>query len=163
MSYEKERAIAEAATQGPWEWANGHLTTAWAEPAYPRDIKHTVLSSWGYGSTSEIEVSDENRAFMETFHPKRVLELLNELEAHKQQTQRLRDQNTRLMAGNFTAAERIDWLKKFNESDTENRELRARLKAVKDLYEKRSNQTVGNFTEEEELFLADLIQAVRGE
>lgn len=129
MSLEKELEIVNAATSGPWVWEppseddwpqhDQSLVTTWkGDDGHPE----TVILGWGY-TASGIEATPQDRQFIATFNPLRVRELLLEI-------RRLRDQNSRLMAGNHTPAERIDWLKKFADSDDENRELRARLAAV---------------------------------
>ena len=86
MTLDDFRKIAEAATPGPWEWErpseddfpqhDQSLVTTWkeedGEPA-------TVLHGWGYDA-SGTEAEPQDRLFIATFNPKRVLELLAQIE-----------------------------------------------------------------------------------
>lgn len=81
------RAVAEAATPGPWEWEQSSadpspsgdeplVTSNPGEDGYP-DV---VLSGWGYDE-SGTEASDEDRAHIATFDPPTVLALIAALES----------------------------------------------------------------------------------
>lgn len=86
MTAAELRRIAEAATKGPWEWErpseddfpqhDQSLVTTWKEEdGHPA----TVLHSWGYDA-SGTEAEPQDRLFIATFNPQRVLELLDENE-----------------------------------------------------------------------------------
>lgn len=90
------RKIAENATPGPWEWAppsdeswpmeDESLETSWiGEHGY----KETVLSGWGH-SASGTAAEPQDREFIATFNPERVLELLDRLERAEAALQRVR-------------------------------------------------------------------------
>jgi len=138
MTLDDLRKIAEAATEGPWApWPdqdgtphmNGLLMVGNADAVIPEG--ETWIEGVDINPIAHV-LTPEDRLFIATFNPKRVLELLDRIE-------RLRHQNSRLMAGNFTPAERADWRGAFIRADDENRHLRARLAAVEKLHKREEN------------------------
>lgn len=138
------RQVAEKATPGPWE-AYGNIVAGITGPggcggcSGTLSPDHEPACYW-----SEIAQAGEPEAqFIAAFNPAVALELLDEVE-------RLHELFT-----HYARQYPIEC----------NRRIKAesRLAAVQKLYEKRSAETVTNFTEGEELFLADLSEALSGE
>lgn len=80
------RAVASAATEGPWEWGSDRWLCQKGTGRYG-DVIETGVScmAYCYGGTGELVISPEDRAFMETFSPDVVLALLAEVESLRAQ------------------------------------------------------------------------------
>lgn len=74
MDLDHLRAVAEAATSGPWEWREGHARYLTA----PDDAK--VLHASSYEDHEDVQSSEADARHVATFDPPTVLALIAELE-----------------------------------------------------------------------------------
>lgn len=125
MNLEELRKIAEAATPGPWEWeqpseeefptCDESLITAWKE-----DDGHPVevVTSWGFDACGT-EAESQDREFIATFNPQKVLSMLKEIGHLREGVKR--------------------WEQEFQEHSEEHFGMQARLAAVEKLHREQPN------------------------